>query len=81
MKGGERQDTQGTGGSQGPPGVPNWVKASGIVIAILVLVLLLLAILTGGNHGPNRHQPDSALEPHLDSTATADPQHEGWTGR
>lgn len=40
------------------PGVPRWVKVTGIVVAALVL-LVLVAQLTGlgGDHGPGRHLP------------------------
>ena len=39
-------------------GTPRWVKASGI-IALLVVVLALVLLLTGrgGGHGPARHAP------------------------
>jgi hypothetical protein len=37
-----------------PPGVPRWVKVSGIVVAILILALVAV-MLIGGDHGPGRH--------------------------
>lgn len=39
------------------PRLPRWVKVSGIVLGVVVLVLVVL-ILTGvgGEHGPGRHQ-------------------------
>ena len=39
-----------------PPAMPRWVKVTGIVVGILVLVFLILQ-LTGiaGQHGPGRH--------------------------
>lgn len=40
--------------SDQPPGLPNWVKISAIVVAILVAVAVV-AMLLGGNHGPGRH--------------------------
>jgi len=36
-------------------GPPRWVKVSGI-IALALIVLVLIALLAGGNHGPGRHQ-------------------------
>ena len=38
-----------------PPGLPRWVKllALGVVIALIVLVVVML--LVGGEHGPGRH--------------------------
>ena len=51
----EPEPTRSAGaGSDQPPGVPNWVKISAIVVAILV-VAVIVAMLLGGNHGPGRH--------------------------
>jgi hypothetical protein len=36
------------------PGTPRWVKVSWIVAAVIVLVILA-ALLLGGEHGPGRH--------------------------
>lgn len=47
------------------PGAPRWVKVSGIVAIVLVL-LVIIALFTsvGGPHGPGRHMPSSgAPEP------------------
>ncbi|HEX8510750.1 MAG TPA: hypothetical protein VF635_14780 [Propionibacteriaceae bacterium] len=60
----EPEPTRGAGaGSDQPPGVPNWVKISAIVVAILV-VAVIVAMLLGGNHGPGRHMsaPTSELK-------------------
>jgi hypothetical protein len=42
------------------PGAPRWVKFSGIIAIILVL-LVIAALFTGvgGPHGPGRHLPSS----------------------
>jgi preprotein translocase subunit SecG len=37
-----------------PPAAPRWVKVFGIVSAVILLVVLVL-LLTGSNHGPGRH--------------------------
>jgi hypothetical protein len=39
----------------GPPGLPRWVKllALGVVMALIVLVIVML--LVGGEHGPGMH--------------------------
>jgi hypothetical protein len=37
------------------PGLPRWVKVSGIIVAVLVLVLVVVMLFSGGNHGPSRH--------------------------
>ena len=36
------------------PGAPRWVKVFGIIAAVVVLVFLVL-LLTGKDHGPGRH--------------------------
>lgn len=39
----------------GPPGMPRWVKVSGIVVVIVALVLIVIMVLAGGEHGPGLH--------------------------
>ena len=43
-----------------PAGAPRWVKVFG-VIAVVLLVLLAIMLLSGGNHGPGRHLGSSGL--------------------
>jgi hypothetical protein len=38
-----------------PPGMPRWVKVSGIIVAVLVLLLVIVLLISGGGHGPRRH--------------------------
>ena len=38
-----------------PPGIPRWVKVSGIVVAVLIVLVIAVMLLAGGNHGPGRH--------------------------
>ena len=40
-----------------PPRTPRWVKVSGIILAVLVLVFVAVALFGGGpgGHGPGRH--------------------------
>ncbi|MBA2768475.1 MAG: hypothetical protein H0U35_04975 [Sporichthyaceae bacterium] len=47
----------GTGGAVpgARPGLPRWVKVSGIAVGILVLALVAILLIGGGNHGPMRH--------------------------
>ncbi|MBI2872065.1 MAG: hypothetical protein HYY00_02610 [Chloroflexi bacterium] len=50
-------DDTGVGpGCGSPPGMPRWVKVSGIIVIVLVLLFVVLQ-LTGlrGGHGPGRH--------------------------
>ena len=36
-------------------GLPRWVKVSFIVTGVLILVVIAVMLLTGGQHGPARH--------------------------
>lgn len=42
------------GATPHPAGMPRWVKVSGLVAAV-VLLLLVVTLLFGGKHGPYRH--------------------------
>jgi hypothetical protein len=63
----EREDRADRGPTAGPP---RWVKVSGI-IALALIVLVLIVLLTGGNHGPGRHQSSRGHGGPLPSVATA----------
>jgi hypothetical protein len=42
-----------------PPGMPRWVKISGIVVGVLILLFLVLRLTgIGGDHGPGRHMSE-----------------------
>jgi hypothetical protein len=48
------------GSSTAYPGTPRWVKVGGIVaLAVIVLVVLVMAV-AGGEHGPMRHMPSGS---------------------
>ena len=34
---------------------PRWVKVVGIVVGVLLVLVILLMVFGGGNHGPGRH--------------------------
>jgi hypothetical protein len=61
-----------TAGSSG--GTPRWVKIAG-VIALLVLVMLVVALLSGGKHGPGRHAGNTGARPALAFGATTLVEH------
>lgn len=37
------------------PGTPRWVKVFAIVAAVLALLVVVLMLVGGGQHGPGRH--------------------------
>ncbi len=38
------------------PGIPRWVKVSGIIVIVLVLLVVIMLVTgVGGSHGPGRH--------------------------
>ena len=40
------------------PGMPRWVKVSGIILIVLVLLVVIIMLTgVGGEHGPGRHMP------------------------
>ncbi len=48
-------DDKGVGsGPESTTGAPRWVKVFGIIAVVLVLIVVV-ALLTGGSHGPGRH--------------------------
>jgi hypothetical protein len=52
------------------PGTPRWVKVAA-VIALVILVMLVVALLSGGKHGPGRHA-DTGTRPALAFATVAD---------
>jgi hypothetical protein len=56
------------------PGTPRWVKVFGITVIVVVLLVVAMKFLVGGEHGPGRHTssgdaggqvpPSSAMETH-----------------
>lgn len=43
-------------------GLPRWVRISGIIAGIVVLLIVILLLTSGpGGHGPGRHTPSGGL--------------------
>ena len=40
---------------ESPPGVPRWLKVSGLIALALAVLILVLLLIVGGRHGPGRH--------------------------
>ena len=50
------------------PGMPRWVKVSGIIALILVLLVVVMMVAGGGGqHGPGRHVPSGGAGSHTSS--------------
>ena len=45
------------------PGMPRWVKVSGIIAIVLALVVVIVVLVSGGEHGPGRHLPGGETPP------------------
>lgn len=37
------------------PGMPRWVKITGLVTLAVILIAIVIMLLVGGEHGPARH--------------------------
>jgi hypothetical protein len=64
------------------PGTPRWVKISGIVVGVLVLlVAIVLFTGVGGPHGPGRHTlSDDAAGQTPPSSVAKEPTPSGMAG-
>ena len=51
-----RSPDTGVGPDRGE-GMPRWVKVSGIIVIILVLLVGIMLFIGRGGHGPRRHAP------------------------
>lgn len=49
-------------GSPEHPGMPRWVKVSGVVVGVLILLAVVAMFIGGGQHGPGRHAPGGHSE-------------------
>lgn len=55
----QRSDPGGDGPSA--PGMPQWVKVFAVVTVGLVLLVVAVMALSGGDHGPGRHLPSTGV--------------------
>jgi hypothetical protein len=37
-------------------GTPRWVKVSGLVAVVVLVLFVIVLVVGGGEHGPGRHQ-------------------------
>ena len=54
----ETGNDTGVGPGREYPGIPRWVKVSGLIALVLVLLVVVMMVAgVGGQHGPGRHMP------------------------
>lgn len=66
-----RREPDETANGSGPPGLPAWLKISGVVVAVLVIAAIVALLLGGGEHGPGRHGAEGAVVPDATTMATS----------
>jgi hypothetical protein len=72
VESGPPQEPQG-GSTRGLAGIPRWVKVFIVVAATVLLLMVVAMLITGGQHGPGRHQSASSMnEPTAASTHATD---------
>jgi hypothetical protein len=55
LQSGAQQQPHG-GSARGLAGIPRWLKVFVVVAATLLLLMVIAMLITGGQHGPGRHQ-------------------------
>lgn len=43
-----------------PPGIPRWLKMSGIIVLVVILLVVIIQLVVGGQHGPGLHTSSGA---------------------
>jgi hypothetical protein len=41
------------------PGTPRWVKLGAIIAAVVIVLVVFIMVIAGGEHGPMRHIPSA----------------------
>jgi hypothetical protein len=54
----------GDAGRGSRPGTPRWVKVFAVIAAIVILVFVILLV-TGNDHGPGRHSGSDDVKGHV----------------
>lgn len=55
------------------PGTPRWVRVLGIAAVVLVILLGVLLLSSGGSHGPGRHAASGAVPGTTSPSSAAEP--------
>ncbi len=54
-------DPTGDPATRNRPGTPIWVKVLGIGALVLALLIVVLMLVSGGQHGPGMHAPSAGM--------------------
>jgi hypothetical protein len=57
--------------TRGLASIPRWVKVFVVVAATLLLLMVVAMLITGGQHGPGRHQSASSMNERTAASAHA----------
>lgn len=60
---------------------PRWVKVVAVVVGVLIVLVVTVMLLSGGNHGPGRHlsAPAAVMHPMI-SADGVESSPDTWTG-
>jgi hypothetical protein len=70
VESGAEQHRQG-GSTRRFAGIPRWVKVFVVVAAALLVLMVVAMLITGGQHGPGRHQSASSMNERTAASAHA----------
>jgi hypothetical protein len=66
--------------TRGLAGIPRWVKVFVVVAATLLVLMVVAMLITGGQHGPGRHQSASSMNERTAASAHATDTELGGVG-
>lgn len=66
---GDEHSPRDGGSSSLHPGTPRWVKILGAIVIALILLLVIVNVIGGGNHGPAMHTPTGDGDGHAPPVA------------
>jgi hypothetical protein len=70
IESGTQQEPQ-RGPTRGLADIPRWVKVFVVVAATVLLLMVLAMLITGGQHGPSRHQSAPSISERTAASADA----------
>jgi hypothetical protein len=51
------EDTRAAPNRGSPPGIPRWLKVSGIIVVVLIVLVVGISFIAGVEHGPGQFGP------------------------